>query len=202
MPPMTNADAPGTNAINATSCRWWEGMVAARKIGIAAIGVFGASMQSMQVHLTLMLVFVAILTTAVVKPYHSESKPLGPTLHRLEIGTLVSLFSTLWAAGIFREYPRCQSPPSAATGVQDSEGWCEALALAVGLLNIAVVIVVVAVFLQLKGVGVACVSACLAKVRMAWEQRGGAAGRRARIMSRTFDATDTTTMEMRTFAAM
>ena len=92
--------------------------MAARKIGIAAIGVFGASMQSMQVLLTLMLVFVVILITAVVKPYHSENKPFGPALHRLEIGTLVALFATLWAAVVFREFPRCKSLPTVPKAVR------------------------------------------------------------------------------------
>ena len=48
---------------------WWEGTVAARKIMVASIGVFGANLGRMQVHLTLILVFLIILITAVVKPY-------------------------------------------------------------------------------------------------------------------------------------
>ena len=45
---------------------WWESTIAGRKIIIAMIGVFGATMGSMQVHLTLMLVVVILLITAQV----------------------------------------------------------------------------------------------------------------------------------------
>ena len=39
---------------------WWEGTVATRKIGIAAIGVFGSSMGEMQVHGTAWLIVIVM----------------------------------------------------------------------------------------------------------------------------------------------
>ena len=43
--------------------------VAVRKIGIAAIGVFGAAMETMQVHLTMAALLVVIMMTSHVEPF-------------------------------------------------------------------------------------------------------------------------------------
>ena len=51
--------------------------MAARKIIVASIGVFGANLGRMQVHLTLILVFLIILLTSMVKPYDSQMLQLA-----------------------------------------------------------------------------------------------------------------------------
>ena len=97
---------------------WWEGTVAARKIVIAMIGIFGAEMESMQIHLTLMLVVCVILITASVRPFGGMKHGL---LHTLEMASLMATFLTLWAGSIFNTLPRCEDP-------MKSEGiivpWC------------------------------------------------------------------------------
>ena len=127
---------------------WWEGTVAARKIIVASIGVFGATLDRMQVHVTLILVFLIVLLTALVKPYSSHM------LHWLEIGSLSALFATLWSASVFLTYPHCE--------VQgESVAWCEVIAVAVGSADIVVTLVVVVLFLRAKG-GAKCLDACFA----------------------------------------
>ena len=123
---------------------WWEGTVAARKIIIALIGVFGASMGSMQVHLTLMLVMLIILMTARVRPFGGLKHGLN---HELEIASLMATFLTLWAGSVFNTYPKCQDP-SKADGV--TLPWCDALSIFAGSVDVIVVIAVVVVFCYLK----------------------------------------------------
>jgi hypothetical protein len=65
---------------------WWEGTVAARKIVIALIGVFGADMGDMQVHLTLMLVMFILLVTSQVRPFGGLKHGI---LHVLEMASLM-----------------------------------------------------------------------------------------------------------------
>ena len=65
---------------------WWEGTVAARKIVIALIGVFGAEMGDMQVHLTAMLVFLIVLITSQVRPFGGLKHGI---LHVLEMASLM-----------------------------------------------------------------------------------------------------------------
>ena len=65
---------------------WWEGTVAARKIIIAFIGVFGAEMGDMQVHLTAMLVFLIVLVTSQVRPFGGLKHGI---LHVLEMASLM-----------------------------------------------------------------------------------------------------------------
>ena len=65
---------------------WWEGTVATRKIVIALIGVFGADMGDMQVHLTALLVFLIILVTSQVRPFAGLKHGV---LHGLEMSSLM-----------------------------------------------------------------------------------------------------------------
>ena len=51
---------------------WWESTVAVRKIGIAAIGVFGSAMGEMQVHITAWFMVVIIVLTALVQPFGKQ----------------------------------------------------------------------------------------------------------------------------------
>ena len=127
---------------------WWEITVAARKIIVASIGVFGARLDRMQVHLTLILVFSIILLTAVVKPYGSNM------LNWLEIGSLSALYATLWAASIFLTYPHCESEGKSVL-------WCEFLAVLVGLADVLVTLLFVILFLRAKGEAkLKCLDAC------------------------------------------
>ena len=78
---------------------WWESTVAARKICIALIGVFGAEMGDMQVHLTLMLVMFILLVTSQVRPFGGLKHGV---LHVLEmaslmVSTLVVIFFLLFS---------------------------------------------------------------------------------------------------------
>ena len=65
---------------------WWEGTVAARKIVIALIGVFGTEMGDMQVHLTAMLVFLIVLVTSQIRPFGGLKHGI---LHVLEMASLM-----------------------------------------------------------------------------------------------------------------
>ena len=174
-----------------------------RKIGIAVIGVFGAAMEEMQVSLTLVLVFLIILLTAIQRPY-GESKN-GMLLQRVELCTLCMLFLTLWAAGVFTLYPRCE--------VREGESlwWCELMSVLVGLADAALMIFVVLLFVWLKGADVSCLSSCFGKlpeavresltraggnVVLKWDMwHGGEAAVQARIRARTVDAEDTSMVD-------
>ena len=174
-----------------------------RKIGIAMIGVFGAAMEEMQVSLTLVLVFLIILLTAIRRPY-GESKN-GMLLQRVELSTLCMLFLTLWAADVFTLYPRCE--------VREGESlwWCDLMSVLVGLADAALVIFVVLLFVWLKGADASCLK-CLfgklprgaresltrvgSKVVLKWDMwHGGEAAVQARIRARTVDAEDTSMMD-------
>jgi hypothetical protein len=65
---------------------WWESTVAARKICVALIGVCGAEMGDMQVHLTLMLVVFILLVTSQVRPFGGLKHGV---LHVLEMASLM-----------------------------------------------------------------------------------------------------------------
>ena len=72
---------------------WWEGTVAARKIVIALIGVFGTEMGDMQVHLTAMLVFLIVLVTSQVRPFGGLKHGI---LHVLEMASLMVRILLVW----------------------------------------------------------------------------------------------------------
>ena len=123
---------------------WWEGTVAARKIVIAMIGVFGAEMESMQVHLTIMLVMGIIMITAQVRPFGGQR---GGLLHKLEMFSLMATFLTLWAGSVFNTIPRCEDPSGKAG---ETLLWCDILSVIVGLVDITVVIAFITCFVFLK----------------------------------------------------
>ena len=123
---------------------WWELFVSGRKIVIAFIGVFGADMEDMQVHITLMLVMGVMLITAQVRPFGGARRGL---LQMLEMASLMAIFLTLWAGSVFNTRPRCESP-SGKEG--ETIPWCDALSVMVGLNNFGVMITIVACFGWLK----------------------------------------------------
>ena len=123
---------------------WWEATVAGRKVVIALIGVFGASLGAMQVHTTLLLVMFIILLTASVRPFGGSSHGLN---QRLELASLVATFTTLWAGTVFNTYPKCQDP-SKSEGI--TLPWCDVLSIFAGSIDILVVVAVVVVFVYLK----------------------------------------------------
>ena len=126
---------------------WWEGTVALRKIAIAAIGIFGASMQNMQIHLTSMLIVGFILLTSNTRPF-LEGK-LQSMLQTLEMSLLVGLWLTLWAAAVFIEYPKCEDE-SSSSAIGETLLWCDVLSIAVGVTNILCTFAVVLCFLSTK----------------------------------------------------
>jgi len=123
---------------------WWESTVAARKIVIAMIGVFGAEMESMQVHVTIMLVVLIMLATAQVRPFGGLTHGL---LHRLEMFSLLATFLTLWAGSVFNTLPRCEDPDQ---GEGTTLLWCDVMSLFVGVVDILVVVAFVSCFVYLK----------------------------------------------------
>ena len=174
-----------------------------RKIGIAVIGVFGAAMGEMQALLTVMLVFLIILLTAIRRPY-GESKH-GVLLQYVELSTLCMLFLTLWASCVFTLYPRCE--------VREGESlwWCELMSVLVGLADALLVIFVILLFVWLKGADGSCLKRCFGKLPkparesltrtgsklvLKWDLwHGGEAAVQARIRARTVDAEDTSMMD-------
>ena len=117
-------------------------------------------MGRMQVPVTLLLVSLVVLLTAMVRPYGNAN--WGPTFQRLEILSLIGLFITLWAALAFAAYPRCKKAE-----VDDAAAelpWCVFLSVLVGCLDVGIVVVVIVVFLRLKGVA-KCLDVCLGSVQ-------------------------------------
>ena len=126
---------------------WWEFTIAARKIFIAMIGVFGANMKSMQIHVTLLLIVIILLITAQIQPFGGARAKL---LLALELASLMATFLTLWAGSVFNEHPKCQDPmqPEGVT-----LAWCEALSVSVGLVDIVLVVILAVCFVWLKTIG-------------------------------------------------
>ena len=124
---------------------WWEGTTSARKVCLAMIGAFGGSMGAMQVPVTLLLVSMVALLTAMVRPYGDAN--YGPFIHRLEILSLTGLFMTLFAALVFTSYPKCKAEEDGAADLP----WCVFFSVIVGCLDVVIVLVVIVAFLRLKG---------------------------------------------------
>ena len=132
-------------------------------------------MEEMQVSLTLVLVFLIIVQTAVQRPYGDNIT--GKLLQRVELSTLCLLYLTLWAASVFAVYPRCESKDGIVL-------WCEMISVIVGLADVLMVILVVLLFIWLKGAaskgssGSSCTQRCWYKFRITQEwdmQHGGQA---------------------------
>ena len=118
---------------------FWEVTVAARKISVAFIGVFGVGMGEIQVHLMALIIAFIILTTAVVRPYGDQK-----LLHFLELLGLSALFLTLWAGTVFNSYPKCEDHGGLTLA------WCSVLSLVVGVVNCLVLVCVVFIFVKNK----------------------------------------------------
>ena len=170
--------------------------MAARKIFVVMIGVFGVTMGPMQLMTALLLVVVVALLTGLVQPYGDSS--YGPLIQRLEMASLVGLFMTLWASLAFLAYPGCKAKEGDATELP----WCVFLSVIVGCLDLSFVVAVIVVYLRLKGVAtrldkcLGCVqkkmqgasgpfSACLQRVAMLLESEGS---RQRRIRVQTVES--------------
>ena len=68
---------------------------------------------------------------AIVRPFGKHI-----LLQFLELITLASTWMTLWAGTVFNMFPRCEDDKGVAVG------WCNALSIFIGLLNIASVVAV------------------------------------------------------------
>jgi hypothetical protein len=77
-----------------------------------------------------------MLMTSIVQPFGKQK-----LLHWLEMGTLTATWMTLWAGTVFNTYPRCEDSKVDGTTV----AWCDSLSIAIGLLDIGMVIAVIAV---------------------------------------------------------
>jgi len=175
---------------------WWEGTVAVRKIGIAAVGVFGGSMRSMQVHATSLMMFANIVLTAQAQPFGDRAG-----LQRLEQGLLICTWLTLWAGTIFNSHPRCED---ADGGPGATLGWCDGLSVMIGLADAAAGVAALLYFLHLKGLCRCCLAKCFGKAQAAGD--GAVEGMQqahstqglpetpAGVRQRTVDAADTTTV--------
>jgi len=118
--------------------------VALRKVSIALLGVFGHTIDVMQVHLTIMLMVGVILLTSTVKPFGGEFQQ---TLHNIEIMSLTCTFLTLWAGSVFNTYPQCEDPTKSSG---ETLVWCDALSFIVSLINFFSIGVFVAVYFIAK----------------------------------------------------
>lgn len=116
---------------------FWEMTVAARKILVALLGVFGGSMGKMQIHLTALLLVMVIVLTAVVRPFGEQS-----LLQFLELATLLATWMTVWAGSVFNEHPRCEG--GEGVGVETLP-WCNVLSVGVGSVDALMLLVVVVV---------------------------------------------------------
>jgi len=124
------------------NCWWWECTVTVRKIMIVGIGVFGEGMGEMQVHVTLLCVATILLFTAMVQPYGKRQ-----LLHYLELSALMSIWLTLWAGNVFNANPRCED------GIGGTIGWCDAISITIGMIDIFMVLLVVGVMVYYKRKG-------------------------------------------------
>ena len=113
---------------------------------MAAIGVFGAAMLDMQVHLMLLLVALNFVLTLTAQPYGGEEKA---GLQRLEHVLLGCLCLTLWAGSVFNSHPRCE----AGDGTGTTLAWCDFLSVVIGLVDLAAGVGALLYFLHLKGLG-------------------------------------------------
>ena len=103
------------------------------------MGVFGGTLGELQVHFTACVMFIVVVLTCLIKPFGKHQ-----LLHFLEVITLAGTWLTLWAGTIFNSLPRCEDDKGVAVG------WCNALSIFIGLLNIASVVAVVVGFIYYK----------------------------------------------------
>ena len=123
---------------------WWESTVAARKIVIALIGVFGTELKDMQVHLTLIFVVFILLATSQVRPFGGLKHGV---LHMLEMASLMATVLTLWAGSVFNTLPRCEDP---LKGEGSTLVWCDAMSIMVGVVDIVVLAAIGVFFVYIK----------------------------------------------------
>jgi hypothetical protein len=183
---------------------WWEGTVAARKIVIALIGVFGTEMGDMQVHLSLMLVVFILLVTSQIRPFGGLKHGI---LHVLEMASLMvstlvviffllfsrrifidfycfyfdgqATFLTLWAGSVFNARPRCEDP---LQGEGSTLVWCDVLSVTVGLVDIVVVAAIGFCFAYLK------IKSMSTEVGEATAENGGEGSSFSEILSNARDS--------------
>ena len=83
--------------------------------------------------------FVVIILTCLIQPFGKHI-----LLHFLEVVTLAATWMTLWAGTVFNTHPRCED------GKGGELGWCNALSIFIGALNIVAVVAAVAGFIYYK----------------------------------------------------
>ena len=83
-------------------------------------------------------VFV-LLSTAVVQPYGQRR-----LLNYLELLTLTAIWLTLWAGNVFNANPRCED------GQGGTVAWCDTISIAVGVIDVIMLIAVVATMVYYK----------------------------------------------------
>ena len=150
--------------------------VALRKVSIALLGVFGHTIDVMQVHLTIMLMVGVILLTSTVKPFGGEFQQ---TLHNIEIMSLTCTFLTLWAGSVFNTYPQCEDPTKSSG---ETLVWCDVLSVTVGVVDIVVVAAIGFCFAYLK------IKSMSTEVGEATAENGGEGSSFSEILSNARDS--------------
>ena len=108
------------------------------------IGVFGADMKDMQVHVTLMFVMFILVITSQVRPFGGIKSGV---LQVLEMASLMATFLTLWAGSVFNTRPKCEDP---LKGEGSTLPWCDALSITIGAVDICVLVAIVVCFVYIK----------------------------------------------------
>ena len=80
-----------------------------------------------------------LLCTAIVQPYGKSR-----LLNYLELLTLTAIFMTLWAGNVFNANPRCED------GKGGTVAWCDTISIAVGAIDIIMLVAVVATMVYYK----------------------------------------------------
>merc|ERR1712195_336819 len=106
-------------------------------------------MGQMQVLVTLMLVMMILLITAIVRPFSNIAQQ-EHLLQSLELISLMAIFLTLWAASVFSTYPKCEDPNEAGKTIV----WCDILSVVVGLVDFIILISLISCFIAVKFFGV------------------------------------------------
>ena len=106
-------------------------------------------MGQMQVLVTLVLVVMILLITAIVRPFSNIAQQ-EHLLQSLELISLMAIFLTLWAASVFSTYPKCEDPNEAGKTIV----WCDFLSVVVGLVDFIILISLISCFVAVKFFGV------------------------------------------------
>ena len=129
---------------------WWQWTIAARKLILISIGIFGEKLGPMQLHMASLLVLIVILQTANSKPYGSR---LGNLFLKLDLGSLFALWLMLWAASIFLDYPKCELTIQTLGYLeqqQEKSVFCELFSVLVGSFLASAFVVLLVAYVAVK----------------------------------------------------